>query len=101
MKPFVCLLLFAICLALVDSYEVKAKYLAYSPEEEARYQSNLVFLKNFIKEQRYDKYDIFMHKLPFIYQSGMAQRISWGTLQVPSPTLGLLAAIERNVEPTS
>ena len=59
MKPFVCLLLFAICLALVDSYEVKAKYLAHSPEEEARYQSNLVFLKNFIKEQRYDKYDIF------------------------------------------
>ena len=65
MKPFVCLLLFAICLALVDSYEVKAKYLANSPEEEARYQSNLVFLKNFIKEQRYDKYDIFDAQITF------------------------------------
>merc|ERR1712122_133469 len=53
MKPFACLLLFATLLAItVDSYEVNSKYLSYSPEEEARYQSNLAFLKNFIKEQR-------------------------------------------------
>merc|ERR1711953_1234702 len=54
MKPFACLLLFATTfLALtVDSYEVNSKYLSYSPEEEARYQSNHAFLKNFIKEQR-------------------------------------------------
>ena len=56
MKPFACLLLFATLLAItVDSYEVNSKYLSYSPEEEARYQSNLAFLKNFIKEQRYVK----------------------------------------------
>ena len=58
MKPLAFLLVIGTYLALVDSYEVKSKYLAYSPEEEARYQSNLVFLKNFIKEQRYDKKNI-------------------------------------------
>merc|ERR1711879_895299 len=56
MKPYACLLLFAISLSVsVSTHEGTATHAPYSTEEEleeARYQSNMIFLNNFLQEYR-------------------------------------------------
>merc|ERR1711879_24105 len=53
MKHYACLLLFAISLSVsVSSHEGTTKDVLNATEEDARYQSNMIFLNNFLQEYR-------------------------------------------------